>query len=1039
MVMDRIDLSIDEKIEALDPNDVWLMRAAAGEQEQINTAEVGQRAASGESRHDDQLSFEDSERFEEDSLCSWQSDSDSICHHFRGWNATSHNPFSENNAEKTSCTELSSNIVPDKLIFNQSIFAVLSLSEYAARKTALTFSYDMIESTYNAIIRSYSSQEIAEKTSYSEASSNIVPDKLFMKILLWCFPENEQDIRLYSCLANGSVDEYNKGEYLFGAGAVRDIFQIGYHLSATVKTIVTPCAVPRRMCEAQNLHLHPARLSRSSQNVSIRIDRCRIVSCQCSCSSKSSWCQHIVAACLYRINFPFKVEYRTTIWDSINELNNAQLKKLSLFLINELPRQYLPIAQRLIDQLRIPSSEITEATGAPDPTDGGHEETAIWSLELHSLTANINRILNKFCAPSPVVHCDVQYLSSNPPPVASEWQWLLQPHRSKEPEGLWNLLSITREMFKRRDENALNILHTITMECLASSSVIWWWYQTSLTQSGEWSIISNKTSASFLCNQKAPQFNCASLCDEVVHLWRLAALNPNLSKTQRIQNIANSQGTFIVDRYREQLSRANARFTYQLFPGFLRALEACYVPWNKVKFSDSVGFRSNENCHNFQKVLSTIFTKVHFNVPSKNSLEGRLQSDSTTSISSHTRTRTSFDDTNVRSNSYDNKDKNRSSKKRIKQMRFSRYNNENDHGNILATDPELSAESGQESDDEFRPIIPSDIETVSHYIFDIHDTDEQSLRPFPFGEVQELFCRAQIRYSEWDLMFAHCEGLMAHGFTHEACKLAVEIANKLMSDPPNLVSPPLFTSSCSECETSTHVTNQLSDPKAKKGLLAEIAMGNPCKKLVDQALKTSQLAASTFSRFIVKFRNVFFFKITYSICRILFLVEALMKEQHTRLLAFQLALKALEIPRSPAATNFLEVKLYYYESELTALLRRMEIGSNELKILREHAQNFLETIDSFIASAEPHALPICLAHYLFDQLSNTQSCDKNKRKFTISRQGNISRQKCDEMLGFCVAVGALDLKLMVSETNYPMLSESTRRQQGQLAFIMLIK
>lgn len=64
----------------------------------------------------------------------------------------------------------------------------------------------------------------------------------------------------------------------------------------------------------------------------------------------------------------------------------------------------MPIAQRLIDQLRIPSSEITEATGAPDPTDGGHEETAIWSLELHSLTANINRILNKFCAPSPVVH-----------------------------------------------------------------------------------------------------------------------------------------------------------------------------------------------------------------------------------------------------------------------------------------------------------------------------------------------------------------------------------------------------------------------------------------------------------------------------------------------------------------------------------------------------------------------------------------------------------------------------------------------------------
>ena len=33
--------------------------------------------------------------------------------------------------------------------------------------------------------------------------------------------------RLYSCLANGSADEFQKGEHLFKAKAVKDALQIG--------------------------------------------------------------------------------------------------------------------------------------------------------------------------------------------------------------------------------------------------------------------------------------------------------------------------------------------------------------------------------------------------------------------------------------------------------------------------------------------------------------------------------------------------------------------------------------------------------------------------------------------------------------------------------------------------------------------------------------------------------------------------------------------------------------------------------------------
>lgn len=33
----------------------------------------------------DKFSFEDSDRFEEDSLCSWSSEPESVCNNWRGW------------------------------------------------------------------------------------------------------------------------------------------------------------------------------------------------------------------------------------------------------------------------------------------------------------------------------------------------------------------------------------------------------------------------------------------------------------------------------------------------------------------------------------------------------------------------------------------------------------------------------------------------------------------------------------------------------------------------------------------------------------------------------------------------------------------------------------------------------------------------------------------------------------------------------------------------------------------------------------------
>jgi len=70
---------------------------------------------------------------------------------------------------------------------------------------------------------------------------------------------------------------------------------------------------------------------------------------------------------------------------------------------------------------------------------------------------------------------DVNYLSTTAPPSAAEWCSFLRPLRGREPEGMWNLLSIVREMFRRNDRNSIPLLEIITQQCLetAQVNIIW--------------------------------------------------------------------------------------------------------------------------------------------------------------------------------------------------------------------------------------------------------------------------------------------------------------------------------------------------------------------------------------------------------------------------------------------------------------------------------------------------------------------------------------------------------------------------------------
>uniref|UniRef100_A0A3P9HXX8 Zinc finger, SWIM-type containing 8 n=1 Tax=Oryzias latipes TaxID=8090 RepID=A0A3P9HXX8_ORYLA len=480
----------------------------------------------------ERFSFEDSDRFEEDSLCSFISEAESLCQNWRGWRKQSAGPNSPTVKIKEG--------------------HVIPLVELSAKQVAFNIPFEVVEKVYPP-----------------------VPEQLQLRIAFWSFPENEEDIRLYSCLANGSPDEFQRGEQLYRIRAVKDPLQIGFHLSATVVS-------------------SQSGQSKGAYNVAVMFDRCRITSCSCTCGAGAKWCAHVVALCLFRIHNASAVCLRAPVSESLSRLQRDQLQKFAQYLISELPQQILPTAQRLLDELlSSQSTAINTVCGAPDPTAGPSAlDQSTWYLDESTLSDNIKKTLHKFCGPSPVVFSDVNsmYLSSTEPPAAAEWACLLRPLRGREPEGIWNLLSIVREMFKRRDSNAAPLLEILTEQCLNYEQIISWWY--SVRTSASHSSASGHTGRSNGQSEVAAHA-CASMCDEMVVLWRLAVLDPSMSPCRRLE-MANQLKQWHL-KVIEIVKRGQHRKSLdKLFQGFKPAVESCYFNWEVAYPLESITYSSTE-------------------------------------------------------------------------------------------------------------------------------------------------------------------------------------------------------------------------------------------------------------------------------------------------------------------------------------------------------------------------------------------------------------------------------------------------------------
>uniref|UniRef100_A0A8R1HYP4 ZSWIM8 TPR repeats domain-containing protein n=1 Tax=Caenorhabditis japonica TaxID=281687 RepID=A0A8R1HYP4_CAEJA len=295
-------------------------------------------------------------------------------------------------------------------------------------------------------------------------------------------------------------------------------------------------------------------------------------------------------------------------------MSDFDLRRLVQWHLNEIPRKCIPGFQKLIDQIKDPKSMINNLDGAPDPTDGGHEPVSRYDFP--EIESKIRRLLCRYCIPAPAVHCDVQYLStSNHNPMHIEWNTIMRPFRSREPEGMWNLLHIIREMFARNDDNAVALLRTVTDECLSNSQVLLWWYTSKLVQSGGWNFSNHFKVPSPQC--VLSQLNCSHLFDEIVTLWKLVAMNPRAGKfyrsqlaaylqdyhrtaVRRLKNmismtpptaddaerktdatiLSNHQTSTILNQIVNietggNLTAASMKFTLNCFPGFYSAIQMC--------------------------------------------------------------------------------------------------------------------------------------------------------------------------------------------------------------------------------------------------------------------------------------------------------------------------------------------------------------------------------------------------------------------------------------------------------------------------------
>lgn len=451
--------------------------------------------------------------------------------------------------------------------------------------------------------------------------------------------------------------------------------------------------------------------------------------------------------------------------------------------------------------------------------------------------------------------------------------------------------------------------------------VILWWFHTKLSQSLNapqlFINLNGNKPGGIGGHMPSAQYSCATLFDEIVSLWRLAVLNPMLTSEERTQIYdqlrqyhvkAIEKVCKIVSEYQfsrktnnnhgnagagglngppvlmcgpGKLTLDNIRFDLDSFPGFLSALEVCVVDWTQFKLIDISLFERpatttmtslvslTKSCFSFSSSSSSTILKKDGGgggggllLFSKNNLVLNLEKVSKASTSS------------TKSSAVVESPLTSTPRDEIEKLYMLDPSDSTDGNELLEYNNNNNNNGG--AGGSVKPKAKSSSELAEEALSFVRPIDDSI-----------------------EISFAQCEGLHAHGFTKESCQLAVRLANQLLDNPPDLmieIPPPIISP-----QTSSSSSNMAAagNGNGNNGGTPNKNVGGGRKKkkcslevqylLHPKAMQVSLLATSTLSK-------------------VLFLFDVLYREKIQHKLAFRLALWALELPRQPAASKFLEVR-----------------------------------------------------------------------------------------------------------------------------------
>lgn len=306
----------------------------------------------------------------------------------------------------------------------------------------------------------------------------------------------------------------------------------------------------------------------------------------------------------------------------------------------------------------------------------------------------------------------------------------------------------------------------------------------------------------------------------------------------------------------------------------------------------------------------------------------------------------------------------------------------------------------------------------------------------------EINASCMIEEASLDDMFSRCEALHAHGYFHHSCILA------------QLLSEYMIKAASNNCLIGGDVAYSELEWLHQQGILVnEKKQRTRCTinfhtTVLWRCYLLCNILNDSVAKFAAKEDNNDDKRINNSQLESIFVVDEFVSSLYSPVtgapqslkakmnhLAVRIGLLGLETPRLPAISKSLEVKLFNQEQEMVNLLKRLELSSLEIELIRQRAMKLRSSSTNNKSNSSPllrlnynyNTLPISLCSYIFDCL--------NGRSNLVSE--SLTTASSDQELAFDACLTVLGMKANISEAQHSLLCEGIRRQRGDLILTLL--